>query len=181
MQANKDQKSVDEVINLEQAKNEKIKDISSKRETETYQFIEKMKNSYTEEEIEYMNSPYYYNYKEYVKEKIENIVSSIVYQLNIKYVNNVRIYNNPFRKSISGSVMLNNIGFPIPNKFLSEINLLIKKEMNKYSQFNECEIDISIIPYEYIRKDNLVKKIDSYKVEVLVNENKITKNNHKTK
>ena len=121
-------------------------------------------DDYTEEEKNYVNSPFYQNYKG-ILNNIDSVVAQTKAKITEIYQKNVQFYNNPYYKEISDSVVISGIGFPVPERFLNNLKQLIEIKMGDVS-LEDGYVDVEIIPSEYMRQGNtVVKKTNAYQVK----------------
>ena len=124
---------------------------------------------FTEEEQSYYESPYFKNYIELIK-MLDTSIQNACNIMHQKYDENNFYYKNAFYKPINNSMVIRNIGFPVPEKFLNKLGYLIEKKTNETLQIDDCECDVSIVAVEYAKKDNMVKRINGYQITTTVKE-----------
>lgn len=159
-------------------KDEKINEVLGRREAtiaQTIRQVEEKKSdkenlNYTNEELTYINSPYYQNYKQI----IDNIeVSQIAANLNQRYVTNQMYFKDPFYDGLSLAFCVNGIGFPIPNRFVNQLRQIIDTKIQSFIQFEESQFKTEITPLKYLsQSENYAKKLDAYLITISLQKTK---------
>ena len=118
------------------------------------------------EEIKYMSSQYYRTYLHLIN-NANLLVNQIVTNLLQKYNINSVVFNNPFHEKISTTLVINNIGFPVPERFLNNYEEILQQEFSSYDP-EEGTFQVKLIPLEYteVRNSSVLKKINTYQINI---------------
>lgn len=172
------QSNVDHLLEENQKKQKKVNEILLDEKRKKLDFIDKIKNYYTVEEIEYMNSQMY-NYYLDLNNQIGKVNNILLNQLFSQYQKNQLFYNNPLFKDLNARVLIGGIGFPVPDKFLEDFSHDLKMLIEENKYFSDYSISIKINPIEYAKIGDIYKKADKY--EFVVNVQNREKNISRTK
>ena len=147
----KQQNNVDDLVN------------SNKEESSS----NKEEPSYDEEEINYMNGPYYYNYLSYLR-SLQGIINNCIMTLKQKYDYNNMMFRNPFHEKNEYLYSINNIGYPVPKRFIEQYGLIIKEVLESDTTFEDAFYEVEVIPLEYLTQKgkSVMKKIDTYQIHI---------------
>ena len=172
------QNATDELIEEKNRQDEVIKEASNylynQNMDQIAQIIESQ-NTYTEEEQQYMNSPYYANYQNIIN-NLDTLIMQPIYDLNCKYIYN---HIKAGAKKVETCLFLNAIGYPVPELFIEKLKQAIYLKLNELNKIEGTYHEVEIVPIEYIKdlsNERLVRKIDSYQVII-----KLKKEKNKTK
>ena len=153
---------------------EKIDSLSNylyNQNTDLIKDIIAKKQEYTEEEIKYMDSPYYTNLSNLIN-NIDSVAQAFAH--NIMY----NVMQKQFLDKNVNYFGINNIGFPVPDKFLNQLKLSLKMKLEQFIQIDGWgDINIDIKPIQYSNRygstiytsENMYKKVDCYNIEISIN------------
>ena len=127
---------------------------------------------FSEEEIKYMYSPYYQNYL-YMLSSAPMVINSCISKIKQKYDFNNMMHQNPFNEKNELSYSINNIGYPVPKRFMEQYGTLISELLNNDTTFEDAIYEFEIIPIEYQEQRNkkMIKKVDTYQFHIFLKRN----------
>ncbi len=149
---------IDELSNYLYNQNQDfIKDIIAERENNET-------DKYSDEELEYMNSPYYLNLYNLIA-NIDQVADSFIQ--NITYA----VMQRRYCDKCNCSFCIYNIGFPVPDRFLKQFKLSLKMKLEQLIQiegWGNMNIDIKPVKYsnQYSCSENLYKQTNYYIIDV---------------
>lgn len=177
---NEKEEDLNQIIREAEEQNAKITEqasnIANERQQQLSDFIKQQVENYTPEELAYVNSPNYQNYQNFIN-NLE--MSQVAFNLNQRYLSNKTYFKDPFYDGLSASFYINGIGFPIPDRFVCELEQAIDSKLQNYVQFEESEFKTTVEPLKYLSQNgNYAKKLDAYLITVALQK---TKTNIETK
>lgn len=177
---NEKEEDLNQIIREAEEQNDKITEqasnIANERQQQLSDFIKQQVENYTPEELAYVNSPNYQNYQNFIN-NLE--MSQVAFNLNQRYLSNKTYFKDPFYDGLSASFYINGIGFPIPDRFVCELEQAIDSKLQNYVQFEESEFKTTVEPLKYLSQNgNYAKKLDAYLITVALQK---TKTNIETK
>lgn len=177
---NEKEEDLNQIIREAEEQNAKITEqasnIANERQQQLSDFIKQQVENYTPEELAYVNSPNYQNYQNFIN-NLE--MSQVAFNLNQRYLSNKTYFKDPFYDGLSASFYINGIGFPIPDRFVGELEQAIDSKLQNYVQFEESEFKTTVEPLKYLSQNgNYAKKLDAYLITVALQK---TKTNIETK
>lgn len=161
------QENVDNILNNSSSSKQIADEIIMKEKRKQLDFVDKVKNQYTADEINYMNSELY-NYYLDLNNQIDKVNNILLNQLLSQYQKNQLFYNDPLFKDLNAKVLIGGIGFPVPNKFLEDFSQDLKILLSENHYLSNYFISIKINPIEYSKVGEVYKKIDKYEFVINV-------------
>lgn len=163
-----EQNKEDEIIS------EKIEALSNQLYNQNTDFIKSMvdeeqkKNNemISEQEKQYMSTIYYKNLQSLII-NIDQYATSLVQNVMYSAMQSQR-FN---KKEFTCNFIINSIGFPVPDRFLNQLKLVLKNKLEELIQIDGWEqLDVEIKPIDYTNtfslSSSLYKKTNFYTIEV---------------
>lgn len=177
-----------EQVQKQQELNNLTNNIMGRNQVELEQLIQAKKremetSNYTSEEIMYINSGYY-NYYKYILDNADKLFIESLKEIASNYEKNRLHFHNPFHNGLSSSIITNSFGYPIPQRFLDELEYVISNNMKNqtYINFEDGEFDAKIVPINYTYKsENVAKQVNSYEIKIILKQKSKTDNNSRSK
>lgn len=181
--------NIEKIIAMQKEQQEMIQNqtanILSEKKSDIQQLVadqleKQTQKDYNEEEMAYVNSDGYKNFKNVIS-NIEPLTMGVFNELVSKYYQQINFYNNPFFKPISGKIRLAGIGFPIPDIFLEQLKQAIQMKMD-LNLPEDAISKVEIFPVEYANQsENFIKRVNEYQVIVSLQQRKKENTELKTK